>query len=375
MKIWRIVLLGILWLSLFGGSGVLAQGDTAYEDALSQSGALELEESLPDEVAERLEDWGVSPENRADSFPDALTLLKHWVALAATALSAPMAAGGAALTAVAVCGVFGIFRREGASHWDTLSGYFGILCIGSICLLPLMESVRSMGEAVSVCSGFMMAFVPVYAGILLAGGSSAALGSQSLIFGAAQLFARLADSVLLPAAGGLVAGSVVSGLFGELRLDGFLRGFQKLVHWILGIGMALFSALLTVTGAVHASADSMALRTTKLMTASLVPVVGGAVSEALSSVMTCVGTLRSGVGAYGLFGVGAVLLPVLCQLLMWRLMLMLVASAADLFGVEGMSRLLGGVGSAVSVLLALVVSVAVVFVVSVGILMMMGPKL
>lgn len=119
MKAWRVVLLWILWLSLLGGGGVLAQEDTAYEEALSQSGALALEESLPEDVAERLKDWGVSPEKGADSFPDALTLLKHWVALATTALSAPMAAGGAALTAVAVCGVFGLFRREGASHWDT----------------------------------------------------------------------------------------------------------------------------------------------------------------------------------------------------------------------------------------------------------------
>ena len=168
--------------------------------------------------------------------------------------------------------------------------------------------------------------------------------------------------------------SAVSSLFSELRLVGFIRAIQRAVNWILGVCMTLFSALLTLSGAVSSATDSVAMRTTKFMTASFVPVVGGAVSEALSSVLACVGVLRATVGAYGVIAMAVTLLPALVQLLLWKLMLLLTAAAADVFGVDGVARLLGGVGSVVGILIAVIISVMVVFLVSIGIMMMAGAR-
>lgn len=375
-----VCLLFLMVLPLVSGETYALENNTmdeTYAHQLDISGAYELEEALPPETREQMEEWNLSLDDPDSlSFPDAATLLKHLMTLAATAISTPLAAGGSALVVVLVCGVFGTLKREGAAHFNGLMEYFGVLCVCSVCLLPLMHSVRMMGEAIAVCGGFMLTFVPIYAGIMLAGGSTAtATGSQAMVFGASQLIARAADTMLMPAAGGLMALSTVSGLFDELRLERFLRAFHRVVNWVLGIGMTLFSALLTLSGVVSSATDSMAMRTTKFMTASFVPVVGGAVSEALSSVLTCVGVLRATVGVYGVIAMAATLLPTLVQLLMWKLMLLLIAAAADVFGVDGVSRLLGGVGSVVSILIAIVVSVAVVFLVSIGIMMMAGARL
>ena len=60
----------------------------------------------------------------------------------------------------------------------------------------------------------MLTFVPVYAGIMLAGGSAAAsAGSQTMVFGAAQLIARASDALLVPAAGGLMSLSAVADVY------------------------------------------------------------------------------------------------------------------------------------------------------------------
>ncbi len=372
-----MLMLSILLLLSWGARAVEdEQMDQTYAEQLEISGAKELEDALPSETREQIADWGLSLDDpESMSSPDAATVFSHLLTLAATAVSTPLTAGAATLIVVLVCGVFGVLKREGASHFDSLMEYFGVLCVCSISLLPLMDSVRSMGEAVSVCGGFMLVFVPIYAGIMLAGGgAAAAAGSQTLVFGAAQLIGRAADTALVPAAGGLMSLSAVSSLFAEVRLEGFIRALQRAVNWLLGISMTLFSALLTLSGAVSSATDSVAMRTTKFMTASFVPVVGGAVSEALSSVLTCVGVLRATVGAYGVIAMAVTLLPALVQLLMWKLMLLLTAAAADVFGVDGVSRLLNGVGSVVGILIAVVVSVMVVFLVSIGIMMMAGAR-
>lgn len=372
-----LLMLLVLILLSWGAQAVEdEQMDQTYSEQLEISGAKELEDALPSETREQIENWGLSLDNpESMSNPDAATVFSHLLTLAATAVSTPLTAGATTLVVVLVCGVFGVLKREGASHFDSLMEYFGVLCVCSISLIPLMDSVRSMGEAVSVCGGFMLVFVPIYAGIMLAGGgAAAAAGSQTLVFGAAQLIGRAADTALVPAAGGLMSLSAVSSLFTEVRLEGFIRALQRAVNWLLGISMTLFSALLTLGGAVSSATDSVAMRTTKFMTASFVPVVGGAVSEALSSVLTCVGVLRATVGAYGVIAMAVTLLPALVQLLMWKLMLLLTAAAADVFGVDGVSRLLTGVGSVVGILIAVVVSVMVVFLVSIGIMMMAGAR-
>lgn len=379
---WKYGVVCILALLLFpllsvGGCALEEQAwEESYAGQLEISGASQLEKALTPETREQMNAWGLSlqdPDSLA--FPDAKTVLEHLLTLAATALSTPLTAGAASLVVILVCGIFGAMGWQGASHFHGLMEYFGVLCVCSVSLLPLMNSVRAIGEAVAVCSGFMLTFVPIYAGIMLAGGgTAAAAGSQTMVFGAAQLIGRCADTMLVPAAGGMMALSAVSGLFTELRLDGFLRALHRTVNWILGVGMALFSGLLTLSGAVSSATDSMAMRTTKLMTASFVPVVGGAVSEALSSVLACVGVLRATVGVYGAIAMAATLLPALIQLLMWKLMLMLSAAAADVFGVDGVCRILTGVGNVVGILIAVVVSVSVVFLVSIGMMMMAGAR-
>ena len=350
--------------------------DQTYSEQLEISGAAALEDALPPETKAQIEEWGVSldhPDSMAA--PDAATVFAHLLSLAATAVSTPLTAGAATLVVVLVCGVFGVLKRDGAAHFDSLMEYFGVLCVCSISLLPLMNSVRLMGEAVSLCGGFMLTFVPIYAGIMLAGGSAAtAAGSQTLVFGAAQLIGRVADTSLVPAAGGLMSLSAVSSLFSELRLRGVYPGNTASGQLDSGRLYDPLSALLTLSGAVSSATDSVAMRTTKFMTASFVPVVGGAVSEALSSVLACVGVLRATVGAYGVIAMAVTLLPALVQLLMWKLMLLLTAAAADVFGVDGVARLLGGVGSVVGILIAVIISVMVVFLVSIGIMMMAGAR-
>ena len=379
MKIRRMaVLVACILFGLFPPSAFAMEGELEeiYTEQYERSGADRLADALPSDTAEQIKEWGLSVEDPDRlSTPDAGAVFQHLMTLAATALSTPLAAGTATLIVLLVCGLFGAVKREDAAHFNGLMEYFGVLCVCSVCLLPLMNSVRLMGEAVSVCGGFMLAFVPVYAGIMIAGGGAAsATGSQTLVFGAAQLIGRVADTALVPAAGGLMSLSAVSSLFSDLRLDGLIRAIQRAVNWVLGIGMTLFSALLTLGGAVTSATDSVAMRTTKFMTASFVPVVGGAVSEALSSVLTCVGVLRASVGAYGMIAMALTLLPALVQLLVWKLMLLLTAAVADVFGIDGVSRLLSGVGSVVGILIAVVVSVAVVFLVSIGIMMMAGAK-
>ena len=375
MKGWRLTVLFCLLAVLFIlPAGAEEDWRQEYAEQAAAGGLDRLEEALPEDARRQLAGWGLSPTD-PDSLADwdAAAVMGRLGELAATAFSGPLTAGTAAGVALLVCGLFGGLRGDRPGGDLTLAAV-GTLCVCSVLLVPLMQAVRAVGQALSLCAGFMLIFVPVYAGILLAGGQAVtAARGQAVVFGASQFLAQAVDRWFAPAAGGILAVAAVGGLFPAPRLDGLLRGLQRTVQTALGVGMTVYTALLGITGAVGTAADSLALRTGRFA-ATLVPVVGGAVGEALGTAAACLAGLRATAGAYALLALAALLLPALVQLILWRLVLAVTAAAADALSVEGISRLLGGVGAAVGLLLALTVCLALAFVLAVSLLMLAGGR-
>ena len=63
--------------------------------------------------------------------------------------------------------------------------------------------------------------------------------------------------------------------------------------------------------------DSTGARAARFMVSSFVPVVGGALGEALGTITGCVKMIKSGVTAFGLLAEGALFLPVLLECVLW----------------------------------------------------------
>lgn len=370
----RVVCVAVFLLLFFLTAPVAAEEQAAemYGQQYEASGAGNLKEELPDETKGILEGWGITPEN-PDSF-SGLTPKKIWSdvwGLAAQTVTVPLGAGVSILVCILLCAVAGVLKEGG--NFQGVTDYLGVLCVSCVILLPLFSSITKAVESIQICGGFMLAFVPVYAGILIAAGRTATAGGyQTMVFGAAQLVTQLASHVITPFCGGLTAMSVCASLAPGYRLDSLSATIKKVVVWLLGIAMTVFTGLLTITGAIHSAADSVGIRAAKFVVGSSVPFVGGAVSEALGSVQGCLGVLRSSVGGYGAIAMAILLLPVLIELLLWKLMLLGASSLCDMFGVGAVSQLINAMSSVLSIILAVLVCCAMMFLISMTVMMLMG---
>ena len=117
---------------------------------------------------------------------------------------------------------------------------------------------------------------------------------------------------------GLV-GSVSPGM----KLDAAGGAINKACSWLLGLAATLFVGLLSLQGLVGAAADSLAGRAIRFSLSSFVPVVGGALSEAFSSVQGCLQLLKSTLGGFGILATALIALPPLLECALWSLTLSL----------------------------------------------------
>ena len=136
--------------------------------------------------------------------------------------------------------------------------------------------------------------------------------------------------------------------------------------------MTIVVGFLTVQSLVASSSDNVTTKAAKFMISSTVPVVGGALSEALGTVKGCVSLLRSSVGYFGIFVVVATFLPLLLELVVWSLITKLGSLCSQLFSFKQLGGLLDGMGAAIGVMMALLCSYALLLILSTTILLLLG---
>ena len=114
----------------------------------------------------------------------------------------------------------------------------------------------------------------------------------------------------------------------------------------------------------------MAVKTTKFMISSLIPGVGGSLSELFMATQGCVQLVKSTVGAAGIAIAVLTFLPVLLRVTLWQLVTAAGGIVGEMLGAGELSRLLKSVGSALSVMLAITLYYAMLFTVSTSLMIL-----
>lgn len=382
MKRWIVVCIGLAWVLFCPLFTARADTDAEsrqpadiYAEQYDASGADQLEEALPEETREWLESWGLDPSDPASasglSVGNAWEMIKSFVTEGG---QKPLAASAAAAAVILLCALFsGAGSGLRGQEMEGTFSYVSTLAVGGIVLPPMLTAITGTISAIQGCSVFMLAFVPVYAAILISAGKPlTAAGFQPLLLGASQVVGQAAAFILTPLTGVYLSVSMASAVAPGLKTEGLCEGVRKAATWILSLTMTLFTGLLGIQTAIQGSADSLAMKTSRFLAGTFVPVVGASVSEALGTVQSCLGVLKSTVGIYAVAALACLLLPVLLELCIWRLALYVLSSLCDLFGLGAASAFLRAVSGAAGLLTAICLCVGLLFIISAAVVALAG---
>ena len=242
-------------------------------------------------------------------------------------------------------------------------------CAVAITVFASSAGVISQGmSAVEVTSDFMLALIPVLAGIITAAGNpTLALTYGSFAMAAAQAAAQTAGNIIMPLCGAFSAFGMSASLSPELKLTKLADMIKKLTIGVLSFVAAAFSAVLGLKSLLAGSADTLASKGIKLALNSAVPIVGGALSDAYSSIIGSVSLLKSTVGVFGVIAVVMIDLPVVLQLTARIILLKLLGVLSSSMGDDTTGEVLDTLSSALTVINAAVIFTATLFIISTGI--------
>lgn len=372
----RIIVLAAAMLFCFSLS-VGAQTTPMYEEQLAASGAGELIERLPADARALIETLELDGLTQADfTGLELSSVMNTLLSMLRDNTAAPLQVLASLLAVVVLSAMFG--GLQGLSDRTPLRQTYqavSVLAAVGLLLTSVGTLLRAVQAAVDSVNVFMLSFVPVYGGVVASGGSpTAAISYQTTLLAAAELFTQGVRVAVLP----MLLVSLALGCVGTVAdgfcLSSFSASFYKIVLWGLGLFSTVFSGVLSIQQMVAAAGDSVSSRALKFSLASFVPVVGGVLSEAYSTVVGCAGLLRSTVGAFGVIATAVIVLPPLASCVGWSVCLSLGGNAAALFKLEAIEKLCRCIGGAVRVLIAVLAVLGLMMIVSTSVVAFVGRR-
>ena len=224
----------------------------------------------------------------------------------------------------------------------------------------------------SICS-IMNTMIPIMSTVILAGGG---ITQASVNSGALMLYIttvqNITDTVLVPAAGALFALSTFSSVFRGVNISSFISGVQKFLMGLFGFSMMIFSFVMGIQTSLASGADSLGMKTVKFAVGAYVPFVGGAVSDALSTITAGLSHVRRMTGAVGVIIILLTVLPTIINLLLNRITLIICKSVAETLECHEAASPISDAEKVISLFLAFSVMTGLFFVFAVVLFMNSG---
>lgn len=230
------------------------------------------------------------------------------------------------------------------------------------------KAVKIGREAVESMDFFMKAAVPVLGGLMAASGGIAktAMVSGSILGICAAV--GVISSILFPMSMITAVLSGVNNLSPDFHLKKLSKVLKKTAVWGLGLIMTIFAAVVTTQSFAAVNLDNVAGKTVKFAAGNLVPLVGGVLSDTLESVIACGKLVKGAAGGAGVLAVLYICLSPILQLLAiiltYKIAAVIISPVAD----ARLGDAVDEFSSALTMVLAMVISVSIMFMVCTGII-------
>lgn len=240
-----------------------------------------------------------------------------------------------------------------------LSASVMIICSTS----RIISSVSShLGRLCTV----MNLFVPVMEAVTLALGNitERSVHSAAVTLGV-TLIGNFNTYLLTPLVSALFSLSAVSLLSGDTGLGCAVSSFRKFVNRMWQICAIFFSFLLGIQSILAKSTDNLAAKGVKFAIGSFVPVAGGMLSEAYNTLREGLGFVRGVCGVGGIVVLLLLTVPALIPVVMYKLSIFIAKTASELLKCDVLTPILTEVGGIVDFLIGIMLSVELMFILSV----------
>ncbi len=366
----KIRLMAVLCLLIFCFSIPAGAEESVYTSVYSALDASSLEDSLPKQAKDFFGEQGISLQDEEwYKGLDKINVLEIVISFFKSGISDVIKGGTEIFALTLLSVIFSCFCEENSASGKPTMLVLSI-CSAAVIIKNVLLMIVAASSVIKSVSAFMLSFIPILSGISLLSASAArSLSGTALILAVAEGISALAAFAVVPLMSAYAAIGVSAGVSPLINKSAVGEGIKKIAMWVLALVFTVFLGVLALQTSVASAADTLSLKTAKFLVGSLVPVAGSALSEAVSAVAGSVMLLKSSLGIYAVLAVAVSVLPIVAELVLWRIMLGICSAAEEMLGKTNATAVIKNIDAVIALLIGLLLFVGSVFIISLAILM------
>ena len=358
-----VVLCFFVFLCPFKAEATETDNNRVLED-LSDELIDESNFDLDKETAEKLRDFDISDYEKTLENLSVDSIFSEIFSLFKSGFKRPLASA-LSLVAVLIIGAVVLQLKPDSKSLE----YVVLLGVLTFTVLPVSSVVAAFSDALKSAGAFFASFVPIFGGLLAAKGKAitASVTSATLIL-VCQCLQQVTSFVVVPLCGMQLSLQIGVSFLKDLNFSSLTKSITKFSMWSLGVMSTVFLSVLGLQSLIAAPADNVSLRTLKFVAGSAVPVVGNVVSETIGTVGGCIKLLSSSAVIYAIAAVGVILLPVIVDIILWKISIFVCRLTAEILSFPKAAELLASAESCFSLCLGVTVLSFLLFTISVTVI-------
>lgn len=262
------------------------------------------------------------------------------------------------------------FASKGVSEVAFLACYvlfLGILIKGFYQCTNLARSV--IADQVV----FLKAAVPTYIGLLMSTGSmTTAAGLEPVFLYCVQLIGAFMEKIMLPMVFWMSVLSMVNHLSDKFHVTRLVEFIKQVMVWTLGALLTFFVGILSLSGISTSVIDGVGVKTMKYAVGNFIPMVGGLLSDSVDAVLSSTLVLKNALGVTGVIVMLLICIIPIVKMIVLIGLYKLTAGVIEPISDKRVVALVSGAASSITFLFLMLVSVTVMFVLSITIVIGFG---
>lgn len=244
---------------------------------------------------------------------------------------------------------------------------YGLIMI--LLMKNMLIGVAECKEVIESLSNFMIVLIPLLLTMLIGiGGFTEAVAMDPIVIAVVNISVTIVVNFLLPTILIVTVLKLINNLSDDDKLKKLTSLFNSVIKYTQGIMLTIFITVLTIRGVTTRTFDKVAVETAKFAVDNFVPVVGGALSDAVTSVANYSLLIKNSLSSVGLIVIVFLILTPIIKLFILSLINKFTAAILEPIGNKKIIDSINEVGNSLMQIISCVVVVSLMFFIMIAII-------
>ena len=262
---------------------------------------------------------------------------------------------------------------------DSLSNIAYFACYGLLVIIltkSFILSVDIVRETITNLSDFMAALIPVLLLLLTTiGGISEAAILNPIVLTAINLAPKIYRDVIIPLILAGFALQFANNISDTYKLSGLAKLIKQSVLWMQGLMITLVVGFISIKGVTANTLDVVTLKTAKFAVDNFIPIIGKAMSDAITTVAGYSLILKGAVGTIGLLILLLIVITPILKVFLCAMVYKLTAAFIEPISDSKIVACIASAGDSLILLMSSLISVSVMFFIMIAIVAASGKSI